>query len=421
LNQLITHNASGEDGKMRFTGTTTDEAWVTVAGVAAKKLPGNRFEAWVNMKQGENTIPIAAMTPDKVIHTENYKVNVPATTPQTLTYDADGNLASDGRRTFEWDAHNRLAKINHSDGSTTEYTYDAMGRRTRIIIWNASGTLASERRFLWIPGGNQPYEERTASNAATARYFAQGEQRFWVSPNDKFFYTRDHLGSVRELVNNGGTVQATYDYDPYGRRTKVSGAWDTVVGYTGHHWQERSRLYLTWYRQYDPNLGRWLSRDPIGEGGGMNLYGYVLNNPINFYDPDGLFLQDWFYNTDFSPVLDPITNFSAGWGDGLSFGLTDWAREKMGNNDSVNKCSSSYTAGEWTGFANGSALGGAGLLRGGAQIAIANRGNAVGKWLSQGRYIRLGASGAKQTPTLRIGAARPVTRFNHIDLTFCGF
>jgi YD repeat-containing protein len=100
LNQLETYNATGEGGKMRFTGSTTDESWVTVAGVAAKKLPGNRFEAWVNMKQGENTIPIAAMTPDKVIHTENYKVNVPATTPQTLTYDADGNL-------YEWHGKTR--------------------------------------------------------------------------------------------------------------------------------------------------------------------------------------------------------------------------------------------------------------------------------------------------------------------------
>ncbi len=86
------------------------------------------------------------------------------------------------------------------------------------------------------------------------------------------------------------TVRARYDYDPYGRMTKISGDRDTVFGFTGHFWHAQSGLNLTLYRAYDPNLGRWISRDPIKESGGINLYGYVDNDPINYVDPYGLFL-----------------------------------------------------------------------------------------------------------------------------------
>jgi type VI secretion system secreted protein VgrG len=59
--------------------------------------------------------------------------------------------------------------------------------------------------------------------------------------------------------------------------------------YTGHDFQAELGLYLTHYRAYEPALGRWLSADPIGEAGGINLYGYVSNNPVNWVDPLGLF------------------------------------------------------------------------------------------------------------------------------------
>jgi len=110
------------------------------------------------------------------------------------------------------------------------------------------------------------------------------------------FYTRDHLGSIRELVDMSQTVRARYDYDPFGRVTKVSGDRDSVFLYTGHFWHAQSGLYLTLYRAYDSNLGRWLSRDPIAEGGGLNLYAYVGNNPISFIDPLGLSARTFWTN-----------------------------------------------------------------------------------------------------------------------------
>ena len=66
---------------------------------------------------------------------------------------------------------------------------------------------------------------------------------------------------------------------------------NSAVGYTGHHHHAKSGLLLTWFRAYDADSGRWLSADPIGEIGGINLYGYVLNNPVNWADPLGLETQ----------------------------------------------------------------------------------------------------------------------------------
>ena len=99
----------------------------------------------------------------------------------------------------------------------------------------------------------------------------------------------------------------------------------------------------------------WPSRDPIEENGGVNLYGYVNNDPINLFDPYGL---DW---------LDNAANFSAGFGDTLSFGLTRRGRQAMGYDDAVDKCSDAYSGGEWSGIGASLLMGGGGILKGGAQ------------------------------------------------------
>ncbi len=80
-----------------------------------------------------------------------------------------------------------------------------------------------------------------------------------------------------------GAVKRRSTWDFMGNRQESPAV--TVAGYTGRHQHAKSGLVLTWHRAYDPETGRWLSRDPIEEEGGLNLYGYVENDPISLVDP----------------------------------------------------------------------------------------------------------------------------------------
>ena len=188
-----------------------------------------------------------------------------------------------GRWTYTWDAEQRLVGIRYP-GSTrfTEFRYDGLGRRTAIMEYNGSYNY-TETRYLWC--GERICQARNGSDAVIRRYYDEGE----LGPN-AYYYAQDHLDSVRDLVNTSGQVLASYDYDPYGNptRTEESGSARADYRYAGLFYHQPSGLYLTHYRVYDPVTARWLSRDPIGEMGGVNLYAYVEGNPVSRIDPFGL-------------------------------------------------------------------------------------------------------------------------------------
>ncbi|GEM_PF-283683 len=248
----------------------------------------NKFTTVVSVTTGTNDITIKATDanhPDKST-TKKARIIVNETTPsQAFEYDDNGNLTSDGIRTFTWDARNRLISISYADSSKTEFAYDGLDRRVSVIEKDAGGVVTSTKKLLWV--GNEIRQERDASNAVTKSYFTRGMQKNGVS----YFYTRDHLGSIREVTDSNGVALTRYDYDPYGRQTvtRLSGTTsvDADFGFTGHYYHEPSALNLTLYRAYDADTARWLSRDPIGEDGGINLYRYCLNNPVSYVDPDG--------------------------------------------------------------------------------------------------------------------------------------
>src|SRR6266542_2445747 len=129
-------------------------------------------------------------------------------------------------------------------------------------------------------------EFRDANDAVTVFVYPQGQ----YSGATAYFYSRDHLGSIREMFKSNGTVVARYDYDPWGRSTAVINTTLPDFNYTGLYRHSPSNLDFAVYRAYDPDLGRWISRDPLNNAEllqGPNLYAYVRNNPVNAVDIDG--------------------------------------------------------------------------------------------------------------------------------------
>jgi RHS repeat-associated protein len=214
----------------------------------------------------------------------------------SYSHDDDGNQserhsATLGSHSYLWDAENRLVVIEDLNNPATrsDLAYDAIGRRIGIKDQN-NGTTTKDARLIYCDA-SLCAEQDNLSNSFT-RYYGDGA----AIDGEGVYYHRDHLSSVRAATDAGGAVKAGFAYDPYGRRTVLSGnANDSVFGYTGHYVHSATGLVLAPYRAYDADIGRWLNRDPIGEWGGINLYVYVDNNPLNFIDPFGLSKSDKLY------------------------------------------------------------------------------------------------------------------------------
>jgi RHS repeat-associated protein len=190
-------------------------------------------------------------------------------------------------RTNQWDAQNRLVAVTVGN-QTTQFGYDGSSRLNYIRKLR-NGTQVSLRYFGWF--NNRVWEERDASGInITKRFYPQGVVVETGTNAGAYYYTRDHLGSIREMTDAAGNVRARYSYDPFGRRTKLAGNVDADFGFAGMFWAAEASLAMARYRAYDPELGRWLSRDPLKNAEireGPNLYAYTGNEPVGKRDPSG--------------------------------------------------------------------------------------------------------------------------------------
>lgn len=299
----------GGGGNLRVSGTVDKAASVTVNGQPARVTSTAgaapfRFEKDLAVGSGAQTFSIVATdgsTPPQTT-TKSYQVNVPAES-QTYEHDRNGNLLavrSGGSviRAYTWDAANRLVGITYTDGGTTTFQYDGMSQRRVITEKDATGTVTGTTRLLWKSG--RVWQEQDSSGRVTKCYHFNGVQTLTytgasTTPDSttSTLTLTDHLGSHREMVTfSGGTPAITgrRDFDPYGKVTQA-GTVPTNAAYTGHWLHDRSGLELALYRAYDPELGRWLNEDPLGEKGGLNLYGYVGNASLIHGDKFGLYVD----------------------------------------------------------------------------------------------------------------------------------
>jgi RHS repeat-associated protein len=197
----------------------------------------------------------------------------------------------------------------------TQWTYDGFGRRVSEVE-TRSGSITSTKQFVWC--GTDMCEARNSSSAIMAQYFESGET---IAGTSYYFDLEDIPGSTTEVTNNLGATVWQSSYDPYGRSTVLQGTTTPDFQYAGYYYHAPSGLNLTLNRAYSPTLGRWLNRDPIEEEGGVNLYDYCDNDPVNLNDPSGqsvITIPKYcfkFPSPPFYPMTPPDDNGGSGDGD----------------------------------------------------------------------------------------------------------
>ncbi|MGH9966426.1 MAG: RHS repeat domain-containing protein [Pyrinomonadaceae bacterium] len=239
----------------------------------------------------------------------------------SFVYDNNGNLKSKGDTSgqwdYLWDAENRLLEAHwpHDPAGgggegeipgppplsyTVTYQYDALGRRIQQQF-EQGGPAPNSTTTKLVHDGHDVIEDLGDSGAVQTRYLNgpgidNKLRQTNVSTGASYYFLADHLGSTRALTDVSGNVVEQISYDSFGNS---SGSALTRYGYTGRERDEITGQLYYRARFYDPQLGRFISEDPIGFGGGdVNLYGYVWQNPLGYRDPLGLDgwgndLADW--------------------------------------------------------------------------------------------------------------------------------
>ena len=207
--------------------------------------------------------------------------STPSPAVTALEYDVQGNLSVKNAQDFTFDFGNRL---RGATTPTSSNVYDGHGRRVRDY------TTAGKYSF-YAQSGQLGFVKNARTGNYTNYVYLGGSlvaTREWPIGGGTVVTTYQHtdaLGSPVVMTDaNRGPVR--YEYEPYGK-----GGPPDEPGYTGHVLDGATGLLYMQQRYYDPQIGRFLSVDPVtansGTGANFNRYKYASNNPYRFFDPDG--------------------------------------------------------------------------------------------------------------------------------------
>ena len=212
----------------------------------------------------------------------------------SIGHDLAGNRISDqnGTRAFEYNNAGRLFKVYENGSLIATYTYNYQGQRTRKVTasgttvyhYDLNGSFISETDELGAPMKDIVYR-----NSIPIAQIDVGLTSEFIT-----YLHSDHLGTPRRGTNENGIVVWNWDSDAFGTAVANDDSdgdgVSTVVNlrFPGQYYDQETRLHYNYFRYYDPATGRYITSDPIGLGGGVNTYGYVLGNPVMGIDPFGL-------------------------------------------------------------------------------------------------------------------------------------
>ncbi|WP_082036819.1 RHS repeat-associated core domain-containing protein [Pseudomonas rhodesiae] len=209
------------------------------------------------------------------------------------TYDAFGNLTQERRgkgqqlvTQYRYDSQHRLIEIAQPNGQTASYRYDPFGRRisktvdsiTSEFFWQGDTLIAEHqagrhRSYLYEPDSFRPLA------------LLEG---FGPKETQPYHYQLDHLGTPQELTTPEGDIAWSAHYRAYGEIARLDvGKLDNPLRFQGQYFDEESGLHYNRHRYYNPDIGRYLTPDPVKLAGGINGYRYVPN-PTGWVDPLGL-------------------------------------------------------------------------------------------------------------------------------------
>lgn len=274
------YNAASQISQIAEPATTRSFAYDPTDRLTAMTSPTLPAESYAYDSVGNRTSSHLSAT-----YTHQPVNKLTQTSTASYSYDNNGNLISKndgtGTWTYAWDYENRLKQVTRPDGVTVSYKYDALGRR---IQRTPSNGVSSNFTY---DGQDVVLDQN--SDGSTVRYLngpgIDNKLRQTTSTSTSLYFLSDHLGSTRALTNANGAVVESINYDSFGNG---AGSALTRYTYTGRERDpDTAQLYYR-ARYYDPQVGRFISEDPIGLEGGINWYAYVRNNPVNFNDPEGL-------------------------------------------------------------------------------------------------------------------------------------
>ncbi len=232
---------------------------------------------------------------------------------RSFLYDQNGNLVSNQETStgqpvlFAYDFENRLKSVTQSNSKVASYTYDGLGRRVSKTIQALTGRrskISQGTRTDYVYDGFDILYESNVSDPVTKSYALRRPNnpnpitKFYIhgprideilgSPLDATIPLYDGLGSTRSLTNFQGQPVSSTTYDVFGSLRSQAGTASNSFLFTGRELDQETNLYYYRNRYYNPSLGRFITKDPIGLRGGINQYTYVDNNPVNYTDPYGL-------------------------------------------------------------------------------------------------------------------------------------
>ena len=305
-NALNQYTAITHPGFLEIYGKAPVAQTVTVNGLATTRQ-GRDFRrelSFTNATQRWETVT----TNGGSLSTSQHHIPAASTAP---TYDLDGNQTSDGQWTYTWDAENRLISATRTAAALAAgapyraitYSYDSQSRKITRSVATTSGGPVTTGKLLY-DGWNCIAEYTGTSLSKTYLWgldlsgTLQGAGGVGgllsindIPTNTTHYPCYDGNGNIRKLLDATTlATTATYDYGPFGELIRATGSYARSNAYRFSTKPQDADTGLVYYnyRPYNTGIGRWTSRDPIGERGGRNLYGFVGNSGVNRFDRLGL-------------------------------------------------------------------------------------------------------------------------------------